>query len=247
MTGSILKLCLHLLLWCDIVNTEQVCLIPCQMISIVIYLLCDVIGFSITTDGVTTFINASSLDICYKPVNRPVIFDIPLPPGITKHWTYVSVFTILMVPNTSLLYSWIRLHSFYALETMMFWVHLLSKCYWVSWAVVYLSPSSTVTLWYVVFSTIIHLRHNRRLCADICALVLFWHCPDSMWSRVYEMERCPYVCPSVSPSMDAQQQARKCEECHFVGVCRKLNADLLYGHFGVLFCYCWQWYGFLYQ
>lgn len=90
----------------------------------------------------------------------------------------------------------------------------------------YLSPSSTVTLWYVVFSTIIHLRHNRRLFADICALVLFWHCPDSMCSRVYEMERCPSVCPSVSPSMDAQQQTRKCEECHFVSVCRKLNTDI---------------------
>jgi len=45
----------------------------------------DVVGFGVTTDGVTTFINASSLNLRYKPVNRPVIFDLPLPPGVTKH------------------------------------------------------------------------------------------------------------------------------------------------------------------
>lgn len=42
-------------------------------------------GFGITTDGVTTFINASCLDLRYKPVNKPVIFDLPLPTGVTKH------------------------------------------------------------------------------------------------------------------------------------------------------------------
>jgi len=48
------------------------------------YLLCDAIGFGVTTDGVTTFINASSLDLRYKPVNKPVIFDLPLPAGVSK-------------------------------------------------------------------------------------------------------------------------------------------------------------------
>lgn len=39
-------------------------------------------GYS--TDGVTTFINASNVDMRYNPVNPPIIFDIPLPPGISK-------------------------------------------------------------------------------------------------------------------------------------------------------------------
>jgi len=44
----------------------------------------DVVGFGMTTDGVTTFVNASSVNRLYKPVNRPIIFDLPLPPGVTK-------------------------------------------------------------------------------------------------------------------------------------------------------------------
>lgn len=39
-------------------------------------------GFS--SDGVTTYINASLLDRSYKAKYPPVIFDIPLPPGMTK-------------------------------------------------------------------------------------------------------------------------------------------------------------------
>lgn len=39
-------------------------------------------GYGVTTDGQTTFINASTCDIHYKPVNAPVIFDIPLPAGV---------------------------------------------------------------------------------------------------------------------------------------------------------------------
>ena len=53
------------------------------------YLLCDAIGFGVTTDGVTTFINASSLDLRYKPVNKPVIFDLPLPAGVSKLWIWI--------------------------------------------------------------------------------------------------------------------------------------------------------------
>lgn len=39
-------------------------------------------GYS--SDGVTTYINASLLDRSYKAKYPPVIFDIPLPPGMTK-------------------------------------------------------------------------------------------------------------------------------------------------------------------
>lgn len=47
--------------------------------------VCDVAGFGVTTDGVTTFVNASSVDAHYIPVNSPIIFDVPLPPGVTKY------------------------------------------------------------------------------------------------------------------------------------------------------------------
>ena len=30
-----------------------------------------------TTDGVTTFVNASSVTIQYKPFNQPIVFDLP--------------------------------------------------------------------------------------------------------------------------------------------------------------------------
>ncbi|XP_064489974.1 metallophosphoesterase domain-containing protein 1-like [Ornithodoros turicata] len=41
-------------------------------------------GYGITSDGQTTFINASICNIQYRPVNPPIIFDIPLPQGVTK-------------------------------------------------------------------------------------------------------------------------------------------------------------------
>ena len=34
------------------------------------------VGYGWSSDGVTTFINASSCNIRYDPVNKPVIFDI---------------------------------------------------------------------------------------------------------------------------------------------------------------------------
>ncbi len=36
-------------------------------------------GYGITTDGVTTYINASSLNTSYQQVNEPIIFDCPIP------------------------------------------------------------------------------------------------------------------------------------------------------------------------
>ncbi|XP_064594814.1 metallophosphoesterase MPPED2-like [Liolophura sinensis] len=41
-------------------------------------------GYGVTTDGVTTYINASTCTLQYKPRNPPIIFDIPLPEGVSK-------------------------------------------------------------------------------------------------------------------------------------------------------------------
>ncbi|XP_013381694.1 metallophosphoesterase MPPED2 [Lingula anatina] len=41
-------------------------------------------GYGVTTDGTTTFINASTCTLRYKPTNPPILFDLPLPEGYTK-------------------------------------------------------------------------------------------------------------------------------------------------------------------
>lgn len=41
-------------------------------------------AYGVTTDGQTTFINASICDVKYRPVNAPVLFDLPLPEGFSK-------------------------------------------------------------------------------------------------------------------------------------------------------------------
>nr|XP_022324332.1 metallophosphoesterase MPPED2-like [Crassostrea virginica]XP_022324333.1 metallophosphoesterase MPPED2-like [Crassostrea virginica] len=41
-------------------------------------------GYGCSTDGVTTYINASTCTLQYKPTNPPIVFDFPLPPGHTK-------------------------------------------------------------------------------------------------------------------------------------------------------------------
>ena len=41
-------------------------------------------GYGIFTEGATTFINASICTHNYLPTNEPIIFDIPLPPSVTK-------------------------------------------------------------------------------------------------------------------------------------------------------------------
>ncbi|KAK7481151.1 hypothetical protein BaRGS_00027584 [Batillaria attramentaria] len=40
--------------------------------------------YGVTSDGYTTFINASTCTLRYKPVNPPVVFDFPIPEGHTK-------------------------------------------------------------------------------------------------------------------------------------------------------------------
>lgn len=45
---------------------------------------CFVIDYGITTDGKIIYINASSCNLQYLPVNKPIIFDIALPKGFSK-------------------------------------------------------------------------------------------------------------------------------------------------------------------
>jgi len=66
----------------------------------------DVVGYGVTTDGVTTFINSSSLNQHYQPVNRPVIFDLPLPPGVTKNWTSSIFHCSSLWSSCDILYHW---------------------------------------------------------------------------------------------------------------------------------------------
>lgn len=40
--------------------------------------------YGCTSDGITTYINASTCTLEYKPTHPPVVFDFPLPPGHTK-------------------------------------------------------------------------------------------------------------------------------------------------------------------
>jgi hypothetical protein len=46
--------------------------------------LSHVTGYGITSDGRIIFINASTCDLNYLPTNPPIVFDIALPPGVTK-------------------------------------------------------------------------------------------------------------------------------------------------------------------
>jgi len=41
-------------------------------------------AYGMTTDGFTTYINASNCTLRYKPNNPAIVFDVPLPPGHTK-------------------------------------------------------------------------------------------------------------------------------------------------------------------
>jgi hypothetical protein len=42
------------------------------------------LGYGMTTDGVTTFINAASCTKGYTLLNPPIIFDVPIPDGQSK-------------------------------------------------------------------------------------------------------------------------------------------------------------------
>lgn len=41
-------------------------------------------GYGITTDGSVIYVNASTCNINYMPVNPPIVFDVSLPPGYKK-------------------------------------------------------------------------------------------------------------------------------------------------------------------
>ncbi|CAL4222591.1 unnamed protein product, partial [Meganyctiphanes norvegica] len=47
-------------------------------------------GYGITTDGKIIYINASTCNVNYVPVNPPVVFDVPIPAGLTKDSTETS-------------------------------------------------------------------------------------------------------------------------------------------------------------
>lgn len=42
------------------------------------------LGYGVTSDDATIFINASTCDINYIPKNYPMVFDMDLPPGVQK-------------------------------------------------------------------------------------------------------------------------------------------------------------------
>ncbi|XP_052812554.1 metallophosphoesterase domain-containing protein 1-like [Mya arenaria] len=41
-------------------------------------------GYGVTSDGTTTFVNASTCTLRYKPDHAPLVFDVSIPPGHTK-------------------------------------------------------------------------------------------------------------------------------------------------------------------
>lgn len=41
-------------------------------------------GYGVTTDGHTQFINASTCNLRYQPINPPIVFDFPIPDGHSK-------------------------------------------------------------------------------------------------------------------------------------------------------------------
>jgi hypothetical protein len=52
-----------------------------------VYIMFDtifVLGYGMTTDGFTTYINASTCTLKYKPVNPPIVFDFKVPEGHSK-------------------------------------------------------------------------------------------------------------------------------------------------------------------
>lgn len=63
----------------DLLNTIQKRVKPLYHISGHIHE-----GYGVTTDGFTTYINASTCTLRYKPDNPPVVFDFPIPKGHTK-------------------------------------------------------------------------------------------------------------------------------------------------------------------
>nr|XP_053654485.1 metallophosphoesterase MPPED2-like [Cherax quadricarinatus] len=42
-------------------------------------------GYGVTGNGKTVFVNAAMCNIHYKPVNPPIVFDLPLPHGFSKN------------------------------------------------------------------------------------------------------------------------------------------------------------------
>ena len=60
-----------------------ICILKCQR-SLCLVCYHNVSAYGITSDGYTSYINASTCTFRYKPTNPPVVFDIDLPQGVTK-------------------------------------------------------------------------------------------------------------------------------------------------------------------
>ena len=41
-------------------------------------------GYGVRSDGKTVFVNASTCDLTYFPVNKPIVFDVAIPKGFSK-------------------------------------------------------------------------------------------------------------------------------------------------------------------
>lgn len=55
-------------------------------------------GYGITTDGVTTFVNASSVTVQYKPSHPPIVFDLPNKESLDQSWiNFCSIYFLLLI------------------------------------------------------------------------------------------------------------------------------------------------------
>lgn len=65
------------------------------------------VGYGITTDGVTTFVNASSVTIQYRPSHPPIVFDLPNKESLDQSWFNLCSIHFLLSFNMGCI--WIRL------------------------------------------------------------------------------------------------------------------------------------------
>lgn len=65
------------------------------------------VGYGITTDGVTTFVNASSVTIQYQPSHPPIVFDLPNKESLDQSWFNLYSIHFLLSFNMGCI--WIRL------------------------------------------------------------------------------------------------------------------------------------------
>jgi len=57
-------------------------------------------GWGVTTDGVTRYVNASTCNLRYRPVNTPIVFDVPMPAGGAAASALPEAATSCALPST---------------------------------------------------------------------------------------------------------------------------------------------------